>query len=387
MGLTEVPTAAQDRSLDDRLAALEEVSEHLATTTLAANTRRAYDKAWHSFDDFCREHELASLPAHPETVRWYVAWMSGQNRPGALDDLEQSPRFAISTIRQHLAGIAEHHLREGHLDPTGHRAVTDLVRGLDRSRRQRSVGKTPLLLGDVKRLLEHLDERDLPGIIPAARDALAIHLGFTGALRRSEAAALATEQAHLHVEDGVHIHVGASKADQTNSLPDVIVLPYGSAPLTCGPCALHRWMGLVIAGETGTQSGIVELIDERLDQGVHLCGHDGLAPLISSRSLRSRAPLLRAVTRNRSAAGISERGVSGDALHTMLMNRLRQLGIDPGPYGFHSLRAGHVTQARRNGASTEEIMRAGRWRKAETVNVYDREHSPLVRNSVLHLGL
>ncbi|MFC4506560.1 MULTISPECIES: hypothetical protein [Streptomyces] len=63
------------------------------------------------------------------------------------------------------------------------------------------------------------------------------------------------------------------------------------------------------------------------------------------------------------------------------------LRMDPSAYSFRSLRAGHVTQARRNGASTEEIMRGGRWRKAETMNVYDREFNPAARNSVMRLGL
>lgn len=44
-------------------------------------------------------------------------------------------------------------------------------------------------------------------------------------------------------------------------------------------------------------------------------------------------------------------------------------------------------QVRRNGASTEEIMRASRWREPETVNVYDREFNPAARNSVMRLGL
>ncbi|MGW0868975.1 hypothetical protein ACWD3Z_00630 [Streptomyces sp. NPDC002740] len=47
--------------------------------------------------------------------------------------------------------------------------------------------------------------------------------------------------------------------------------------------------------------------------------------------------------------------------------------MDPSAYDFHSLRAGHVTQARRNGASIEEI--------------YDREFNPAARNSVTSLGL
>ena len=71
----------------------------------------------------------------------------------------------------------------------------------------------------------------------------------------------------------------------------------------------------------------------------------------------------------------------------MLRTRLAAAGIDPTPYGFHSLRAGHVTQARRGGAQTSQIMRAGRWQRAGTVELYDREHSPAERNSVHHLGL
>ncbi|MFF4409519.1 hypothetical protein [Streptomyces sp. NPDC001404] len=67
--------------------------------------------------------------------------------------------------------------------------------------------------------------------------------------------------------------------------------------------------------------------------------------------------------------------------------RSREVGTDPSAYGFHGLRAGHVTRARRKGASTEEIMRGGRWRKGETVNVYDREFNPAARNSVMRLGL
>jgi hypothetical protein len=41
----------------------------------------------------------------------------------------------------------------------------------------------------------------------------------------------------------------------------------------------------------------------------------------------------------------------------MLLARISEAGMDPSPYGFHSLRVGHVTQARRNGTATEEIMR------------------------------
>jgi integrase len=379
--LPEVPLAAE---VDDQLAELEEISRDLVVHTLSANTLRAYEKAWRSFEGFCAEHTLEPLPAHPETVRWYVAWMSKQIRAHGL------PRFSVPTIRQYLAGIADRHLGEGFLDPTGHRAVSDLVRGLAKLRGTRPDRKRPLLLDDVLRIVAAMDHDVYPAGVSAARDTAAVWLGFAGALRRSEAARLRLNGLELHRQDGIHVRVGASKTDQDNTAPDVVVLPFGSAPTTCAPCAVHRWVALVrTSGEADggarRRETMRQLFAYQLDS--HVCGADGGVGLVSGTDLASGASVLRATYRNQKSARIHESGVTGDALHTMLLARMSEAGMDPNAYGFHSLRAGHVTQARRNGASTEEIMRAGRWRKAETVNVYDREFNPAARNSVMRLGL
>lgn len=377
------PRAAPEPEIDDELRELEAVSQALSAHTHSANTRQAYAKAWRSFESFANVHGLDMLPAHPETVRWYVAWMSTQLDGDGL------PRFSAATIRQHLAGVADRHLRAGHLDPTGHRGVTDLVRGLVKLRAQRPVRKRPLLRDDVLRVIAAMDHDVYPAGVSAARDTLAIWLGFAGALRRSEVAGLRLRDLELHPVDGVHIHVGRSKADQGNELPDVVVLPRGSAASSCAVCAVHRWVALVntaaVDASRDRRRQVMTLL-YGYDDDTHVCGASGPG-LISSADLVSSEPLLRATYRNRRSATIHPAGVSGDALHTMLLSRLAATGIDPTPYGFHSLRAGHVTQARRNGATTEEIMRAGRWSRAETVNVYDREFNPAARNSVMRLGL
>lgn len=379
LAATEAPQAVPEPEINDELRELEAVSLNLEIHTLSANTRRAYESAWRSFEEFCAAHGLEPLPAHPETVRWYVAWMSMQ-----LDE-HGLPRFSVATIRQRLAGVADRHLRSGVLDPTGHRGVSGLVRGLAKLRAVRPSRKRPLLLDDVLRVVGSMDHSVYPAGVSAARDALAIWLGFAGALRRSEAAGLRLNSLELHRLDGVLVHVGASKADQDNTLPDVVVLPYGETPTTCASCAVHRWVALL--GASGDRRQTMKLLfSYQLDE--HVCGKAASSPgLISSADLMSDAHLLRATYRNRKSARIHEQGVTGDALHTMLLARMAGAGMNPLAYGFHSLRAGHVTQARRNGASTEEIMRAGRWRKAETVNVYDREFNPAARNSVMRLGL
>lgn len=378
------PVVAASVDVDDELRDLEAVAQDLTGHTLSANTQRAYAKAWRSFGAFCEEYALDPLPAHPETVRWYVAWMSVQHTDEGL------PRFSAATIRQHLAGVAEKHLSDGLLDPTSHRGVTSLVSGLVRLRATRPVRKRPLLLDDVVRIIQAMDHDIYPAGISAARDTLAIWLGFAGALRRSEAAALTMNSLELNVDDGVHVHVGKSKTDQMNDQADVVVLPYGSSPLTCPPCALHRWVALVRAASqaderASNRSIMAEVFSYQLDE--HVCGTAGSRALISTSDLMSDAPLLRATYRNQRSARIHDRGVLGDALHTMLQARMTEAGMNPEHYGFHSLRAGFVTQARRGGADTTAIRRQTRHTTDRMVDVYDREWLPMRHNGVTTLGL
>lgn len=334
LAATSAPQAALEPEVGDELAELEAVARGLAEHTLAPGSRRAYNKAWRSFSRFCDEHDLAELPAHPETVRWYVAWMSVQH------DRDGLPRFSPATIRQHLAGIADQHLREGLLDPTGHRGVGSLVRGLTRLRATRPVRKRPLLREDVLAIIEAMDHDLYPGGASAARDTLALWLGFAGALRRSEVAALRLNSLELHRIDGVHVHVGRSKADQDNDLPDVVVLPFGAAPRSCAVCALHRWVSLlsIAAIEDVSQrrrGTMAQLFAYRTD--AHCCGADGSQALISGSDLASSSALLRATYRNRKAASIGDHGISGGALGAMLATRMSEAGMDSGSYGFHSL--------------------------------------------------
>ena len=379
----EVPRLVPDPEIDDELAELEGVSQDLAASTQAEGTRRVYDGAWRSFTTFCRVHDLTPLPAHPQVIRWYVAWMSRQVRP------DGSPRFAVTTIRTHLAGLADAHVRAGLLDPTTHHGVTDLVRGLARLRQERPIGRRPLLLTDVTRICAAMDHSVYPAGISAARDHLALLLGFAGALRRSEVAALRMDAVRLHPEDGVHLRLGRTKTDQDAARRELVALPFGTSGMTCAPCAVLRWAALVRAGgivdaRASRRETLRLLLRTDLEQ--HVCARGAGQPAPAD-DLGLPGHLLRATYRNRRSASIHSRGVTGDALHSMLLTRMVEAGMDPRGYGFHSLRSGHVTEARRSGASTEEIMRAGRWTRAETIEVYDRELTPLVRNSVTRLGL
>lgn len=77
-------------------------------------------------------------------------------------------------------------------------------------------------------------------------------------------------------------------------------------------------------------------------------------------------------------------------MHAAIRRRAERVGYDPelvAQLGGHSLRAGFVTQAFRNGASAHAIMRQTGHTTPGMLEVYAREHAPLIGNAVTHLGL
>ena len=124
-------------------------------------------------------------------------------------------------------------------------------------------------------------------------------------------------------------------------------------------------------GDSDTPTG-----DSAVGEG---SGHDR-APISE---LPARSPLLRAI---RKGGRLLDTAVTGDALHAMVQRRAAAAGID-GQVGFHSLRAGFVTQARRAGADHRAVRRQTRHSSDAMVELYDRDHSPLAGNAITRLGL
>jgi len=87
---------------------------------------------------------------------------------------------------------------------------------------------------------------------------------------------------------------------------------------------------------------------------------------------------------------IGARAMSGDAIAEMIQRRAAAAGFTPAQVeklGGHSLRAGFVTEAFRQGADAHSIMRQTGHRSPVMLEVYAREHAPLVGNAVTRIGL
>jgi integrase len=57
------------------------------------------------------------------------------------------------------------------------------------------------------------------------------------------------------------------------------------------------------------------------------------------------------------------------------------VGLDPKQYSGHSLRAGHVTEARARGVPDADTMSVTGHKRIETLNIYDRRGNPFQKTS------
>lgn len=273
------------------------------------NTMRAYRADWADWTAWCARRGCPSLPAEPRALRDYLV------------DLASS--LKLSTIRRRLAAIARAHKLAAQpldrLDPVVYHAL----RRLGREQAHAPAGRAEVMTADIAAMLKHVR----PGIA-GLQDRAVLLLGYAGGVRRSELVALELPHDIEWKRDGILLKLRRSKGDQLGRGQEVAVA-YGKHEATCPVRALKKWL---------QGSGI------------------------------SSGPLFRAVEHGR----IGAEALSDKAVYRLVKRLAEAAGLDPAPLGAHSLRVGHVTQARANGALREDAQRQLRHKRAETTEGYDR---------------
>ncbi|WP_407727557.1 integrase (plasmid) [Rhodococcoides fascians] len=342
-------------------------------------TRKTYAAAWRRFTNWCETNDHVTLPAHPITVAAYLV-------DAADTRTETGERaYAVATFGTWIAAINHQHRTTGHLSPSAHELVTATLSGIrreyaaagDRPRTPRD----PLLVDDIRLLVSTARERckGWADEVLERRDSAILLLGFAGAYRRSELSEMVCGDVTVHRHDGLHIRLRKSKTDQEGR-GAMKALPYTESHETCPPCAHIRWIQLVAAFDNGGRPSVIRLLRKREPFDGHVCR--GGAPRTAA-----RAPLLRAITKN---GNLGSTALSGAAIHQAIRRRAEHAGFDPASLaklGGHSLRAGFVTQGTRNGADGSAIARQTGHASLDSVEVYRREHAPLVGNAVTDIGL
>jgi integrase len=296
-----------------------------AKASRSARTLQVYRAAWQTFTAWCEAHGLASLPAVPETVALYLSARANEGRKPA-------------TVALDLAAISQAHKVAGHTSSRGAACVREVFAGIRRTLGAAQRRVAPLLPGDLRAV-----SSALPAGLLGLRDRALLLLGFAGAFRRSELAALEVSDLAF-TADGLEALIRRSKTDQEGA-GRKIGIPFGSDPSTCPVRVVKAWLEAA-----------------KLEAG----------------------PVFREVTRHGHVEGAP---LTGRSIARIVKRSAEAAGLDPARFSGHSLRAGLATAAAKAGKSTHAIMRQTGHRSANMVARYVREASLFEDNAASGIGL
>jgi len=348
----------------------------------SANTLAAYRSDWNRFAAWCTQAGVSALPADPATLAAYLA--------EAAQETSESGRsapwcYAPATLSRWVATVNTAHDLAGLRTPGRDPAVSETLAGIRRLRAMPPRRKAPILLADLERIVGGVEVKKWPGAPGGLRNRCLLVMGWVGAFRRSELAALTLVDVTRHEEDGLHVMVRVSKTDP-EAQGQVLALPYAQRPVLCAPCAWARWQAVINAwegldGGPGGRAGVMRATrSAELDH--HVCRQPSHRPAGVAEADKA-APAFRAVRANGTLGG----PINGQVINEVVKAAAAAAGFDPDRIGGHSLRSGFVTQAFRTGADAHAVMRQTRHRDPKTLEIYAREAAPLVGNAVTRLGL
>ena len=400
--LAELTAARLTESADDGGSAGPQVPEQALAEVLAAvdastavNTKKAYRSDWARFTAWTTERGFAPLPAPPLVVAHYVTEAAAeQTGVGKW-------RYTPATLTRWVSSINQFHTAAGLDAPGRAEVVRRALSGVRRIRAIPPVRRSPLLLADIRTLMTPIaaSAGDWPAGVAARRDMALLLMGFAGAHRRSELVALTLADVTLHRTDGLHVRFRSSKTDQ-EAHGQVKALPYGRDPVTCPPCAYVRWREVLHAWDTAADGAgrraVMPVLRRQAasdtgggggepdeEVGQHCCRTTRAARTGGSRT--GVVPDRAQDRRHRPSGDDRARGERDDPAP-------RRAGrVHPRPDRAagraFSLRAGFVTEAFRAGADAHAIMRQTGHRSPAMLEVYAREHAPLMGNAVTRIGL
>ncbi|MDR6573552.1 integrase [Curtobacterium sp. 320] len=354
-----------------------------AEASLSENTVRAYRSDLRQFarwragfldHEISEPHELEQIttaPVDPTEVAAFLADKANAVLPNG------GQRYAPGTISRYVAAIDWEHARRGHTPPGSTPIVRDVLKGIRRTRSVPVRRAKPMTLKALQTTLLKIDVADPQTGALGTRDQALLLFGFVGAFRESELTALTVADLRLVDGEGVYARVRKSKTDQ-DGLGRIKVLQQGANPVTCAPCAYVRLSRLMAAQDARGEAGLFATLTGA-SLAMHVCT-DGLG----TDRLPALMPFFRAVSK---WGLFRDAGISPTAVGKAVARRAHAAGLGADGWSGHSLRAGFVTEARNAGATDIEIMNQTHHTNAATLQIYDREYAPLVRNAVTRMRL
>jgi integrase len=287
------------------------------------NTRRAYRAGVRAWCAWCDRHALPCLPASAADV---TAFLAAERGRGA----------SVNTVGLRRAAIRYLHFIAGCPVPTAQAQVAETMAGIHRTAADQGELPKKKLAATAEILRQILAPigDDLVGL----RDRALLLVGFAGALRRAELAAIRVE--HLEArERGLRLTLPRSKGDRTGS-GVTVAIPYGATEL-CPVRALRRWQDA---------AGITEgAMFRRIWQP-------------PSRRKPGEGPLPCPV--------VGTAAIDAGTVARIVKARAATAGFDPRALGGHSLKRGALTTGMDRGVHPTRLKQLGRHKSYAVLDEY-----------------
>ena len=291
----------------------------------ARNTVRAYKSDFNDFALFCAKNGFKPLPSEPKIVSLYLTHLSTKD-------------FKISSIKRKLVSIGVIHKLKGHYLDNKHPSIIENIMGIKRRKGSIQIGKKPLLINNLKQLINAIDKFNKDEI-KKYRDRSIILIGFSGGFRRNEIVSLDYNDLDF-VSEGLKIKLRRSKTDQFGE-GTVKALPYFNNTQYCPVLSLKKWIDV-----SNIKSG----------------------------------PLFRRFIKG---SNLSENRLTDQTVALLIKKYLKLIGIDSKNYSGHSLRSGFATSAAESGVEERSIMAMTGHKSTEMVRRYIKE-SNLFKNNAFN---
>ena len=307
------------------IKALQEETLLNLQSSKANNTIRAYKSDFKDFGLFCAKNGFKVLPSEPKIVSLYLTYLSTKGSK-------------MSTLKRRLVSIGVIHRLKGHYLDTKHPSIIENIMGIKRRKGSIQKGKKPILVSDLKILINVIDQEKNEDI-KKLRDRSIILIGFSGGFRRNEIVSLDYNDLDF-VKEGLKIQIRSSKTDQFGE-GSVKALPYFDSSKYCPVISLKNWIEL-----------------SKINSG----------------------PLFRRFVKG---SKLSENRLTDQTVALLIKEYLQLAGIDNKNYSGHSLRSGFATSAAESGAEERSIMAMTGHKSTEMVRRYIKEAN-LFKNNALN---
>lgn len=312
----DAAAAAVKTENDGTLAAAYKSASTYRSRAKADNTRAAYRSAVRAWCGWCAKHGVPALPAFSHDVAAFLAAGRDAGQAG-------------NTLKLRAAALRFLHRAAGLPSPTDTAEVSETMAGIrrDAPNPQKKRAATTAVLRELL--------APIPDDLRGHRDRALLLVGFAGALRRFELAAITLADLQ-RTDQGYELTLKRSKGAQTEAV--LVPLPYGRTEL-CPVRALSRWIdaGVITEGAVFRRVWTPPQATPDSPPAQPAIGTEALTPRSMARIVQARA----------AAAGFAARD-----------------------FGGHSLKRGALTTGMQQGLHPAQLKRLGRHKSFDVLGEY-----------------